>query len=238
MACTVAATVCATACLSLCSAATSNYIRECLGSNWHCWDGGAFRCSNQSWLYFELLHVGHLSPLPSTMASEDELGSHAAVGWHQSVAVSLEVEASYGHGRIEHVHNSLLCSSFVRRGVRRRWMLCHGAECGSRQAVRALDLDLVCLSLGAWALTAFLSQRGMPLYRTDSAWLPRSWLHFLGPNRRTVSLMSKTSPFHFSIWIFAATRILDVQYTKSTRTSVSSLRIRLIWAPSAAAFSM
>ena len=33
--------------------------------------------------------MGHLSPLPSTMASEDELGAHAAVGWHESVAVSL-----------------------------------------------------------------------------------------------------------------------------------------------------
>ena len=76
------------------------------------------------------------------MASEDELGAHAAVGWHQS-------EASYGHGRSEHVNHSLLYSSFVRRGVRRRWMLSPGAECGSRQAVRALDLDLVCLSLGA-----------------------------------------------------------------------------------------
>ena len=165
------------------------------------------------------------------MASEDELGAHAAVGWHQSVAVSLVAEASYGHGRSEHVHHSLLYISFVRRGLRRRWMLSHWAECGSRQAALAIDL-------GVWALTAFLSQRGMTLYRTDSVWLPRSWLHFLGPNHQTVSLMSKTSPFHISIWILAATRILDVQYTKSTRTSVSSLRIRIVWAPSAAAFRM
>ena len=68
-------------------------------------------------------------------SSEDKLGAHAAVA-----------EASYGHVRSEHVHHSLLYSSFVRRGVRRRWMLSPGAECGSRQAVRALDLDLVCLS--------------------------------------------------------------------------------------------
>ena len=95
------------------------------------------------------------------MASEDELGAHAAVGWHQSVAVSLVAEASYGHSRSEHVHHSLLYSSFVRRGVRRRWMRSPGAECGSRQAVRALDLDLVCLSPGASVVTAFLSQRGM-----------------------------------------------------------------------------
>ena len=93
--------------------------------------------------------MGHLSPLPFTMASEDDLGAHVAVGWHQSVAVSLVVEASYGHGRSEHVHHSLLYSSFVGRGVRRRWMLSPGAVCGSRHAVRALDLDLVCLSLGA-----------------------------------------------------------------------------------------
>ena len=37
----------------------------------------------------------------------------------------------------------------VRRGVRRMCMPSPGAERGSRQAVRALDRDLVYLSLGA-----------------------------------------------------------------------------------------
>ena len=58
-------------------------------------------------------------------------------------------EVSYGHGRSEHVRHSLLYIPSVRRGVRRMSMLSPGAERGSRQVVRALDQDLVYLSLGA-----------------------------------------------------------------------------------------
>ena len=35
-----------------------------------------------------------------------------------------------------------------------------------------------------------------------------------------------------------STRILYAQYSRGTKTSVPSLRIRMVWAPSAAAFSM
>ena len=34
----VVSVACATACLAMCSAATADYIRECLGRNWRCWD--------------------------------------------------------------------------------------------------------------------------------------------------------------------------------------------------------
>ena len=83
--------------------------------------------------------MDHVCPRPSTVASEDRLVAHAA-----SVA-----EVSYGHGRSDHVRHSLLYIPSVRRGVRRMCMLSPGAEHGSRQADRALDRDLVYLSLGA-----------------------------------------------------------------------------------------
>ena len=86
--------------------------------------------------------MDHVGPRLSTVASEDELGAHAAAGWHQSVEVSLVAEFSYGHGRSEHVRHSLLYIPSVRKGVRRMSL---GAERGSRQAVRALDRDLVYL---------------------------------------------------------------------------------------------
>ena len=54
---------------------------------------------------------------------------------------------SYGNGRNEHVRHSLLYIPSVRSGVRRMCMLSHGAERGSRQADRALNRDLVYLSL-------------------------------------------------------------------------------------------
>ena len=47
------------------------------------------------------------------------------------------------------VASSLLYIPSVRRGVRRMSMLSPGAERGSRQVVRALDRDLVYLSVGA-----------------------------------------------------------------------------------------
>ena len=47
--------------------------------------------------------MDHVGPLPSTVASEDELGAHAAAGWHQSVEVSSVAEVSYVHDRSEHV---------------------------------------------------------------------------------------------------------------------------------------
>ena len=58
-------------------------------------------------------------------------------------------EVSYGHGRSEHVRHSLLYIPSVRRGVRRMCMQSPGAERGLCQVVRALDQDLVYLSLGA-----------------------------------------------------------------------------------------
>ena len=93
--------------------------------------------------------MDHVGPRPSTVASEYELGVHAAAGWHQSVEVSSLAEVSYVHGRSEHVCHSLLYIPSVRRGVRRMCVLSPGAERGSRQADRALDRDLVYLSLGA-----------------------------------------------------------------------------------------
>ena len=78
-----------------------------------------------------------------SVASEDELVAHAAAGWHQSVEVSSVAEVSYGN-----VRHSLLYILSVRRGVRRMCMLSAGAEHGSRQADRALNRDLVYLSLG------------------------------------------------------------------------------------------
>ena len=45
-------------------------------------------------------------------------GSRWSAAFHnQSVAVSLMTKTSHGHGRSEHVHNSLLYSSFVRKGT-------------------------------------------------------------------------------------------------------------------------
>ena len=82
-------------------------------------------------------------------SSTDELAAHAAAGWHQSVAVSSVAEVSYVHGRSDHVRRSLLYIPSVRTGVRRMCVLSPGAERGSRQADRALDRDLVYLSLGA-----------------------------------------------------------------------------------------
>ena len=93
--------------------------------------------------------MDHVGPRPSTVASEDELGAHAAAGWHQSVEVYLVVEVSYGHGRSERVRHSLLYIPSVRRGVRRMCTLSPGAERGLRQAVRALDRDLVYIRLEA-----------------------------------------------------------------------------------------
>ena len=52
--------------------------------------------------------MDHVGPRPSTVASEDEFGAHAAAGWHQSVEVSSVAEVSYIHGRSEHVRHSLL----------------------------------------------------------------------------------------------------------------------------------
>ena len=54
---------------------------------------------HQHWQYFKR---------PSTLASEDELGAHAAADWHQSVEVSLVAEVSNGHDISEHVRHSLL----------------------------------------------------------------------------------------------------------------------------------
>ena len=93
--------------------------------------------------------MDHVGPRPSTVASEDELGAHAAAGWHQSVEVSSVVEVSYVHGRSEHVRHSLLYTPSVRGWVKRMCVLSPGAERGSRQADRALDRDLVYLFLGA-----------------------------------------------------------------------------------------
>ena len=93
--------------------------------------------------------MDHVGPRLSTVAFEDELGAHAAAGWHQSVNVSSVAEVSYVNGRSEHVRHSLLYIPSVRRGVRRMCMLSPGDERGLRQAVRALDRDLVYLSLGA-----------------------------------------------------------------------------------------
>ena len=93
--------------------------------------------------------MDHVGPRPSTVASEDELGAHAAAGWHQSVEVSSVADVSYVHGRSEHVRHSLLYIHSVRRGVRRMCVLSPGAERGSRQPDRALAQDLVYLSLGA-----------------------------------------------------------------------------------------
>ena len=76
--------------------------------------------------------MDHVGPRPSTVASEDELVAHAAAGWHQSVEISLVAEVYYGHDRSDHVRHSLLYIPSVRRG-----------------ADRALDRDLVYLSLGA-----------------------------------------------------------------------------------------
>ena len=87
--------------------------------------------------------MDHVGPRPSTVASEDELGAHAAAGWHQLVEVSSVAEVSYIHGRSEHVRHSLLYIPSVRGGVRRMCVLSPGAERGSRQADRALDRDLV-----------------------------------------------------------------------------------------------
>ena len=63
---------------------------------------------HQNWQYFKLLQVDYVGPRPSTLASEDELGAHAAADWHQSVEVSLVAEVSNGHDRSEHVRHSLL----------------------------------------------------------------------------------------------------------------------------------
>ena len=95
--------------------------------------------------------MDHVGPRPSTVASEDELVAHAAAGWHQWVDISSVAEVFYGHGRSDHVRHSLFYIPSVRRGVRRTYniMLSPGAERGSRQADRALDRDLVYLSLGA-----------------------------------------------------------------------------------------
>ena len=93
--------------------------------------------------------MDHVGPRPSTVTSEDELGAHATAGWRQSVEVSIIAEVSYGHGRNEHVRHSLSYIPSVRRGVRIMCMLPPGAERGSPQVVRALDRDLVYLSLGA-----------------------------------------------------------------------------------------
>ena len=93
--------------------------------------------------------MDHVSPRPSTVASEDELGAHAAAGWHQSVEVSSVAEVSYGNGRNEHVRHSLLYIPSVRRGERRMCVPSPGAERGLRQADRPLDRDLVYLSPGA-----------------------------------------------------------------------------------------
>jgi len=93
--------------------------------------------------------VDHVGPRPSTVASEDELGAHAAAGWHQSVEVSSVAEVSYIHGRSEHMRHSLLYIPSVRRGVRKMCELSPGAERGSCQADRALDRDLVYISQGA-----------------------------------------------------------------------------------------
>ena len=76
--------------------------------------------------------MDHVGPRPSTVASEDELVAHATAGWHQSVEISSVAEVSYGHDRSDHVRHSLLYTPSVRRG-----------------ADRALDRDLVYLSLGA-----------------------------------------------------------------------------------------
>ena len=92
--------------------------------------------------------MDHVGPRPSTVASEDELRAHAAAGWHQSVEVSSVAEVSYVNGRNERVRHSLLYIPSVSRGVRRMCMLSHGAERGPRQADRALDRDLVYLSIG------------------------------------------------------------------------------------------
>ena len=128
-------------------------------------------------------------------------------------------------------------SSFHRR-ERRSYKQSPVAECGWHQAVQTLDHDMVSQSLEAWALIAFLYQKGMTLSQLDNTWVPRNWLHFPGPNCWTVLLMSNTLPFHFSISILAATCILDGQYTKRTKLSVSSLRVQMVWEPSATAFSM
>ena len=93
--------------------------------------------------------MDHVGPRPSTVASEDELVAHAAAGWHQSVEVSSVAEVAYGNGRNEHVRHSLSYIPSVRRGVRIMYMLPPGAERGSPQVVRALDRDLVYLSLRA-----------------------------------------------------------------------------------------
>ena len=93
--------------------------------------------------------MDHVGPRPSTVASEDELVAHVTAGWHQSVDISSVAEVSYGNGRNEHVRHSLLYTPFVLKGARGMCMLSLGAERGSRQADRALDRDLVYLSLGA-----------------------------------------------------------------------------------------
>ena len=72
----------------------------------------------------------------------------------------------------------------------------------------------------------------------DIACTTSSWLHFLGPRYLTVLLMSRTDPFHFSIWILELICLLDTQYTSRTKTSVSSLRIRMVLVPSSVDFSM
>ena len=39
--------------------------------------------------------MDHVGPRPSIVTSEDELGEHAAAGWHQSVDISSVAEVSY-----------------------------------------------------------------------------------------------------------------------------------------------
>ena len=57
--------------------------------------------------------MDHVGLLPSTVASEDELSTREAAGLHQWVGVSSVAEAFYYHGRSEHVHHSLLYTSYV-----------------------------------------------------------------------------------------------------------------------------
>ena len=92
--------------------------------------------------------MGRVGPLPSSEASEGELGAHVAAGWSPSAAVSSVAEASYSCGISKHVLHSLSYSSSLHRGVRRRYLLLPCADHGSCQAVQSLHRDQVYLSPG------------------------------------------------------------------------------------------
>ena len=99
-------------------------------------------------------------------------------------------------------------------------------------------------SSGKFPSQSLLSAVSFPLlegYDTVSqpvtACIPRSW-RLLSPRAATMSLMRNTVPSHFSIYTRTFILSFRTQNMRMTKTSVSSLRMRMTFLPSRTASTM